>query len=155
MTNLLATLTIVAITNWTGYIAPSGQEAGIVCKQHTANIVYKGKTNTMVLLAEPTKRAVFKPVIIVPTYNITNLWLTNFVPSYIIYTNYHFDDFLIEMRTNGYGGSLSIDTNKCGSTTNVGWNTRECFEIKKNTNGIYERVPIRDIHRPTGHAENL
>ena len=110
MTNLLATLTIVAITNWTGYIVPSGQEAGIVCKQHIASIPYKGKTNTMVLFTEPTKKAVFRDPL-----TVTN--------SILIGTNY-----------------LWSFTNWTPNitTTNVGWNTTNtptlCSKRKRNEN---------------------
>ena len=88
MTNLLATLTIVAITNWTGFIAPNGQEAGIVCKQHIADIQYRGKTNLFILLTEPTKRAVFRE-----PQTVTNsvMIFTNHWTPVIIYTNYFFN----------------------------------------------------------------
>jgi hypothetical protein len=59
MTNLIATLSLITITNWTG-VNFQNKELGYVATNHMANVAYDGSTNQFLLKTIPSDKAVWR-----------------------------------------------------------------------------------------------
>lgn len=81
MTNIIQQISIIIslVTNWTG-VSVGDKQLGYVVTNHTAEIVYQGKTNKVELLSEPSSIAVYGNwgLVVTNTIQVEYLNLTNY-----------------------------------------------------------------------------
>jgi len=76
-TNILATLSFILITNWTGVVV-DGRELGYVATNHVSKIDWQGKSYEFILKTVPSEIARWKPTVSTNwVMYMTNIGITN------------------------------------------------------------------------------
>ena len=89
MTNLIASITTVIVTNWTG-VTHDFQELGYIQTNHQLTVVYDGTTNRYTIKTEHGNVALWQmsQLMNISTLTITNMWVTNIIWPHYTLTNY-------------------------------------------------------------------